>query len=199
MIYSISGTIAHQLDNKLVITNPHTQLSFELSCPQAKTFALQQSVTLLTYLHWSQEQGPSLYGFVQPQDKELFLLLISCSGIGPKLAITALEQISTSDFLNFIAQENKVAISGVKGLGAKKAEQLILQLKDKVVKILQQYPASSTQATSTWLDLQQTLTSLHYSPAEIKQTTAMLKEQTVDQNVPFELLLRKALLLLAKK
>lgn len=199
MIYSISGVISHIFDTKVIIQNQQSSLGFEVICPQTKTFTLQDTVTLYTHLHWSPEQGPSLYGFIQRIEKEVFLLLIGCSGIGPKLAITVLENISASDLLNVIHQENVASISSIKGIGTKKAEQLILQLKDKAPKIMQQHPTTAIPAISTWIDLQQTLTSLNYSPLEIKQTTSILKEQTIGQTVTFELLLRKALLLLAKK
>lgn len=198
MIYSISGLLTHQQDNKIVIQQPG--ISFELICPQAKTLSLQQNITLHVYLHWSAEQGPSLYGFVQPIDKELFLMIIGCSGIGPKLGITILENINATDFLTIICQENSTGLSAIKGVGAKKAEQLILHLKDKALKMVQQNPtATNNTVVAAWVDLQQTLSSLNYSPAEIKQTTSILKDQVAGQAVPFDLLLRKALTLLAKK
>jgi len=198
MIYTISGLITHQHDNKVVVQQ--AGIGFELTCPQAKSLIPQQSVTLYTYLHWSAEQGPSLYGFLQPLDKDLFLMIIGCSGIGPKLGITILDSVSSSDFLTIICQENISGMSAIKGVGTKKAEQLILQLKDKAMKMVQHHPiASSNTIVAAWVDLQQTLTSLNYSPTEIKQTTSILKDQVAGQAVPFDLLLRKALTLLAKK
>jgi len=198
MFHTLSGVLTHQQDNKIVIT--HGAVGFEIFCPQAKSLALQQNITLFIYMHWNAEQGPSLFGFQQAVEKDLFLMIISCSGIGPKLALTILESTAPSDFLQIICEENIKALSSIKGVGAKKAEQLIVQLKDKAHKLINEHPiAQNNTVIGAWVDLQQTLNSLNYSPTEIKQTTAILKQQTAGQSVPFDLLLRKALTLLAKK
>lgn len=198
MFHSISGLLIHQQDSKVVIAQGG--IGFEIFCPQAKVLPLQQDTTLFIYMHWNAEQGPSLFGFQQLIEKDLFLMIIGCSGIGPKLALTILEAIAPNDFLQIVCQENASALSAIKGVGAKKAEQLILQLKDKAHKLAGQHPAiQNNTIIAAWVDLQQTLSSLNYTPAEIKQTTTILKEQTAGQSVPFDLLLRKALTLLAKK
>lgn len=198
MFHTISGLLTHQQDNKVVIVQ--SGIGFEIFCPQAKLLPHQQTITLFIYMHWNTEQGPSLFGFQQAIEKDLFLMIINCSGIGPKLALTILESISPNDFLQIICQENVNALSAIKGVGAKKAEQLILQLKDKAHRLILQHPTTQNNSVvAAWVDLQQTLNSLNYTPTEIKQTTTILKEQTAGQSVPFDLLLRKALTLLAKK
>lgn len=198
MFHTISGLLTHQQDNKVVIVN--SGIGFEIFCPQAKVLPLEQNVTLFIYMHWNAEQGPSLFGFQEALQKDLFLMIINCSGVGPKLALTILESLAPSDFLEIICQENVNALSAIKGVGAKKAEQLVLQLKDKAHKLVGQHPTTQNNTIiAAWVDLQQTLTSLNYTPIEIKQTTSILKEQTAGQSVPFDLLLRKALTILAKK
>lgn len=198
MFHSLSGLVTHQQDNKVVISV--AGIGFEIFSPQAKLLSLQQTTTLFVYMHWNPEQGPSLFGFQQLIEKDLFLMIISCSGIGPKLALTILESVSPVDFVHIVCQENSKALSAIKGVGAKKAEQIIMQLKDKAHKLAGQLPATQEpSAIGAWVDLQQTLISLNYTPTEIKQTISMLKEQTAGQSVPFDALLRKALTLLAKK
>lgn len=198
MIYTISGIITHISDQKVVVAQ--SGIGFELTCANPAQFSINQSVTLYTYLHWSQELGPSLFGFVQSIEKELFILIISCSGIGPKLGITILANTTPEALLTMICQENTASLSAIKGLGSKKAEQLVISLKDKASKMLGKIPTANLGAdVNAWLDLTQTLTSLNYSNQEIKLATQELKNQIPGQTLPFDLLLRKALTLLAKK
>jgi Holliday junction DNA helicase RuvA len=198
MIYSITGIISDLKENKVILQ--YSDLSFELLCPQAQSLTKGQKTTLYTYLHWNQEQGPSLFGFQQVLDKDVFLMIIDCSGIGPKLGLTILDALSSQDFLQIIAQEDSKALSNIKGLGSKKAEQLILHLKSKVGKIILTHPITeNNKVIAAWSDLQQTLNSLNYSSVEIKQVTNSLKQELQSKEVAFDLLLRKALSLLAKK
>ena len=151
-------------------------------------------------MHWNQEQGPTLFGFLQPLDKEVFLLIISCSGIGPKLGLSILEQIDSIQFLNLVTQENIVQLSTLKNIGAKKAEQLCLTLRTKASKILLSNPQLSSKIhASIWRDLQESLTFLNYSPIEIKNTVNLLRQEAKEPDQSFDLLLRKSLQLLSKK
>lgn len=198
MIYSVTGTILNFKENKVILQ--YSDLCFELFCPHAQSLTQGQKITLYTYLHWNQEQGPSLFGFQQLLDKDVFLMIIDCSGIGPKLGLTILEAVSAQDFLQIITQEDSKALSAIKGLGNKKAEQLILHLKGKISKIILGHPMTeNNKIIAAWSDLQQTLNSLNYSPVEIKQVTNSLKQEFQSKEIPFDLLLRKALSLLAKK
>ena len=198
MISYISGTITQIYDTKIVVIQGG--IGFEISCPTARQQTINSTIKLHTYLHWSQENGPSLYGFEQQLQKDLFLLIIDCQGIGPKLGISILEQTDSSNLISMIAQENTQALNKIKGLGAKKAEVLCMHLKDKAPKLLTQHPIlTSTTTLGVWNDLHETLVSLNYSAPEIRQATSMVKETLAGQNVPFDLLLRKALTVLAKK
>ena len=198
MIASIFGTITHIQETK--ITVQQSGIGFDILCPTAQQLTLNQSINLFIHMHWSAENGPSLFGFTTALQKDLFLLIIDCQGIGPKLGVSILEQVEPDQLLHFVAQENTAALNKIKGLGAKKVELLCLHLKDKASKIIKMHPAiTANSALGDWHDLAQTLTSLNYSTSEIKQVTSIIKEETVGQTVPFDLLLRKALTILAKK
>lgn len=198
MIGSIIGIISSIQENKLLISQ--SGIGFEIFCPEAKNLTIKDEVSLHIYFHWSQENGPSLFGFTQPLSKDVFLLIISCPGIGPKLGISILEQTSASNFLQMVSEENISGLSSLKGLGAKKAEQLCVQLREKAPKLLKTHPHLATQTSlGAWGDLQDTLSSLSYSPTEIKQTMSALKENISGETPTFDILLRKALMILAKK
>ncbi len=90
-----------------------------------------EPVKVFTYLNVKEDEM-SLYGFLKLEEKDLFLKLISVSGIGPKMALGILSEISISGLLNAIASEDLKRLCKIKGLGKKTAERLILELKDKV-------------------------------------------------------------------
>jgi len=198
MIGSIFGTIINIQENKILLQQ--AGIGFEVFCPEAKGLSLKQEITLHIYFHWSQENGPSLFGFTQPLQKDVFILIISCPGIGPKLGISILEQTNASNFLQMVSEENMSGLSSLKGLGAKKAEQLCVHLREKAPKLLKVHPHLATQTSlGAWGDLQDTLSSLNYSSPEIKQTVSILRDSFSEGAPTFDVLLRKALTILAKK
>ena len=90
-------------------------------------------VKLLTYHHVVEREGTQqLFGFVTPEEREMFLLLISISGIGPRLAINILSSTSISALRNAIASGDTRTLSALRGIGKKTAERLVVELKDKL-------------------------------------------------------------------
>lgn len=90
-----------------------------------------EEVKIYTYLH-VREDEMSLYGFVSPEEKKLFLQLISVSGVGSKTAIQILSCERMSAIINSIINEDVSVIAGCKGIGRKTAERIIVELKDKI-------------------------------------------------------------------
>ena len=86
---------------------------------------------LYTYLQ-VKEDGVTLFGFESVKEKELFLKLISVSGVGPKLGISILAALSADDFALAIATADVKRLSAVKGLGKKTAEKIVLELHGKI-------------------------------------------------------------------
>ena len=84
-----------------------------------------------TYLQ-VREDGVSLFGFSSLEEKEMFLKLISVSGVGPKMGIGVLSSMSAADIATSIATGDVKRLSAVKGLGKKTAERIILELREKV-------------------------------------------------------------------
>ena len=92
---------------------------------------IDEEVKIYTYLH-VREDEMSLYGFVSPEEKRLFMQLISVSGVGSKTAIQILSAERMSAIINSIINEDVSVIANCKGIGKKTAERIILELKDKI-------------------------------------------------------------------
>ena len=88
---------------------------------------------VFTYLH-VKEDAHTLYGFYSPDEKSLFVKLISISGVGPSTAILMLSSMGVAEIQESIASENVAIIKKVKGIGTKTAERIVLELKDKIRK-----------------------------------------------------------------
>ena len=86
---------------------------------------------LYTYLQ-VKEDGVTLFGFESVKEKELFLKLITVSGVGPKLGIAVLAALSADEFATAIATADVKRLSAVKGLGKKTAEKIVLELHGKI-------------------------------------------------------------------
>lgn len=92
-----------------------------------------ESVMLYTQLI-VREDAHTLYGFISILEREIFKLLVSVSGIGPSIARTMLSSLTTEEVQKALATENVAVIQSVKGIGAKTAQKVIIELKDKIVK-----------------------------------------------------------------
>lgn len=93
--------------------------------------ALDEDVKIYTYMVVKEDEL-TLYGFVSPEEKRLFLQLISVSGVGPKTAIQILSAERMNELVSSIVNEDVKVIGAIKGIGKKTAERIVLELKDKI-------------------------------------------------------------------
>lgn len=198
MISHINGTVKSVNGNQVCVdVGP---LTLELQMPHGATVQVGSQATAHVYMHWNQEQGPSLYGFASDLDKTVFLMIISCSGIGPKLGVAVLSAMSAKDFLGAIQTGNDKAFSAISGIGAKKAEQLVMQLRDKVAKLIKSgVELDEAGQAGHWHTVSQALASLNYTRAEIAHTMKYLSQTYSGTPLTFDQLMRHALSYLAKK
>ena len=93
-----------------------------------------QPIVLHIHTH-VREDAISLYGFNTEEEREVFQLMISVSGIGPKLAVNVLSGITAGEWVRAVAMEDLKRLTAIPGVGRKTAERMILELKDKAVKL----------------------------------------------------------------
>ena len=132
MIYSITGLLRQVAPTYCVIEA--CGVGYQCS---ASTYTLSslpgrgQEVTLLTHL-WVMEDGMELFGFSTEQEKHCFRLLIGVSGVGPRVALAILSDAAPDRLMLSIAAGDAKALTRAQGVGAKLAQRIILELRDKV-------------------------------------------------------------------
>ncbi|MDP3889412.1 MAG: Holliday junction branch migration protein RuvA [bacterium] len=197
MINYICGTIKERCNKHITLEVGPIGLAIQV--PDSSLFVIGDQVVLQLHLHWNAEQGPSLYGFRTVLDRTVFILITSCSGVGPKITLAILEQLGTQGFLQAIQMNDEQMLSKVSGIGIKRAEQIIVQLKDKVNNLLTLNPVMGDDGKiEQWHTLTQALQSLNYSRTEITRTMNHLKTAKQEQQT-FDQLMRQALSFLSKQ
>ena len=134
MITHIKGKLVEKTPTEVVIDCNGVGYHINISLHTFSLLPNSESLMLYTFLQ-VKEDSHTLYGFVEKQERELFKLLISVSGIGANIARTMLSSLSPSHIIQAIASNDVGTIQSIKGIGAKTAQRVILDLKDKVLKI----------------------------------------------------------------
>ena len=116
----------------------------------------------------------SLCGFLHKEDRDIFNILTSVSGVGSKMALTLLDEFESSELIGFVIDGNYKEITRAKGVGPKLAQKIILELKDKLMNYQTKEPIKITSITPAKVDnqavedAQMVLVSLGYERAEIQ-------------------------------
>ncbi|MBQ8492504.1 MAG: Holliday junction branch migration protein RuvA [Acidaminococcaceae bacterium] len=132
MIGSIKGTVAYQAaEYCLVETAGGVGYRIFMPISQLRTLSVGQSVRVLTYTA-VREDAIQLYGFMTQQYYDLFTLLLSVSGVGPKGALGILGAAKPEDFYLAVQSSDLKMLTKLPGIGKKTAERMVLELKDKI-------------------------------------------------------------------
>ncbi|TWH48882.1 Holliday junction branch migration protein RuvA [Sporomusa sp. KB1] len=163
--------------------------------------AIGQTATLFTYLN-VREDALTLHGFYTQEEYDLFLSLISVSGIGPKVAAGILSTITPQNFCSAISANNAAILTKLPGIGKKTAERIILELKDKVgisteldASVSGQMAADVTLSGDIRQEAIQALIALGYNHAEITPVIKKIYQQegTAHTEISLEQLIRLTL------
>jgi Holliday junction DNA helicase RuvA len=132
MIACLKGELFHKTPEKVIVMVNGVGYEVFLSAASLERLPpLGEEVFLHVYTY-VREDTLSLFGFLDADEKEMFLLLIGVSGVGPKLALGILSGISPIDLARSIATKDVIRLTGLSGVGKKTAARLCLDLKDKV-------------------------------------------------------------------
>ena len=131
MIGYIKGKLLNVADSTVILEN--NGVGYEITCSRQALEKIAQANGGEVYTYMAvRDDGIFLYGFINLEEKNMFLKLISVSGVGPKMGITILSNMSISDLAIKIATSDIKGLSAVKGLGKKTAERIIVELREKV-------------------------------------------------------------------
>ncbi len=133
MITQIRGRLVEKNPTFVVVDCSGVGYLLHISLQTFSALPEDENVKLYTHLS-IREDAHTLYGFFTKQEREVFKLLISVSGVGPSIARTMLSSMSTEEIQKAIASDNVALIQSVKGIGAKTAQRVIVDLKDKILK-----------------------------------------------------------------
>lgn len=132
MIEHVRGILQYKSPAFIVIETGG--IGYKISLPFSSYELLPakgDEIKINTYLH-CREDGLSLYGFLNQEERDFFLLLISISKIGPKSALRMLSSLSPSEFKKAIKRGDLNTLTDIPGIGKKTAQRLILELKEKI-------------------------------------------------------------------
>ena len=131
MIGFVEGIIEYIDVDKIVVNNNGVGYNVFMPASQIDTLNVDETVRVFTYLN-VREDAMQLFGFLTRDDLEVFKLLITVNGIGPKGGLAVLSSITTDDLRVAVISEDAKAISKAPGIGAKTAQKVIIELKDKL-------------------------------------------------------------------
>src|SRR3989442_4518621 len=132
MIAHLSGTLLSKQATSVILDV--AGVGYEITIPLSTFYELEDAgskVQLRIYTH-VREDALQLYGFKTARERELFMRLISVSGIGPKLGITLLSGMSADEMIASIRTNNLARLTLIPGIGRKTAERLVIELRDKI-------------------------------------------------------------------
>lgn len=157
-----------------------------------------QMAEITVYTH-VREDAIQLFGFSGETEKSVFLALIGVSGVGPKLALTLLSGLPAAELAQTIVRGDAARLTMVPGVGKKTAERLIVELRDKLGKLVSVDPTQAPTPEGLPLadELASALGNLGYKPKQVAAVIEKIAEQA-DHTTPLAVLIRLALKELAK-
>lgn len=142
MIAFVNGNFVTKLPSQVIVDVNGVGYDLQISLNTYSAIANKESGKLFTYLHIT-ENAHTLYGFNDVEEKELFLQLISVSGVGASTARMMLSGLKPEEIIRCITNSNTKQLESIKGIGKKTAERIVLELKDKLNRLQTNLPQST--------------------------------------------------------
>jgi len=189
MISSLTGQVKHQTTNTLVIDISGVGILVNVPARISAVIKSGSMIELHTHLI-VREDALTLYGFDEITDRNFFELLLSVTGIGPKVAQAILNINEAAIIAIAIKKSDLKVLEAIPGLGKKGAQRLVLELKDKVDNYFKDGVSSSTDIKD---QVENALQGLGYSAKESKEITLQIKDQIQDPALDLAKLIKIAL------
>lgn len=139
MIAFLSGTLIYRDIEKSLIILETGGVGYEVYMPmpnfEKNSAYVSEGMVLSLFIHtYVREDRITLYGFDTRLQREIFSLLLDVKDVGPKLAVTILSSINAGNLINILTTQDISALCAIKGIGQSKAERIIMELKNKILK-----------------------------------------------------------------
>ena len=189
----ISGKVTEKTPAYVVIDNHGIGYFINITLNTFTAIGEKEEVKLYTHTQIL-EDAHNLFGFYSQKERDLFELLISVSGVGCNTARLILSSLTVSELSNAIANDDAKTIQGVKGIGAKTAQRIVIDLKDKLKKIDVQTEIFSAPNNTIRTEALSALTILGFNKTAIEKALDKILKQNPDASV--EALIKEALKIL---
>ena len=192
MIVSIRGKLTRKMPEEIIIeTGGLGYVCFISNNTYDNLPKPGEEVSLLTYFHVT-ENNQQLFAFSEITERELFMMLIGVSGIGPKTAIALLSAVSPDEFKRRLIASEVGMLTALPGIGPKTARRIIVELKDKFVKLSKdELPKEELDVTPQVSDAYDALLALGFQMKDIKNAISKASNQSEKLNA--EELIKEAL------
>jgi holliday junction DNA helicase RuvA len=171
VIAQLSGTLAHKTPGEVVVDVGG--VGYQIYIPLNVFYAMPEiggPVNLFIHTHL-REDALQLFGFKEAADKQIFMLLNSVSGIGPKLAVNILSGISADELAQAIREGDQARLVSIPGVGKKLGERMVVELRDKLAALRTQptEKAGFDKGSQLMQDAVSALVNLGYRQAEVEK------------------------------
>ena len=199
MIASLSGTVAAVRDQTCIVDVSGVGYLVHITSEHKRTLSVGERNVFFTSLV-VREDSMTLFGFESPESTEIFEVLLSVSGVGPRSALAILSELSPAEILTAVVDENDAAFKKVSGIGPKTAKLIIVQLAGKISSLAHSSHASASPHPSTEAEtvVLNALVGLGWNEKIAQEALQTLSSTSVDRTAS-SVLLKEALALLAGK
>jgi Holliday junction DNA helicase RuvA len=193
MIAHLRGTVLEKHPNQVVVDVGG--VGYDVTIPVSAFSSLPDKGSVVQlFIHTQvREDVLALYGFVSARDKALFEKLITVSGIGPKLAITALSGLSSEDLASAIRSGSLEQLVRIPGVGKKTAERMVLELRDKLDLIGTAAQASAPKSAFNATEEDVISALMNFGATRAAGEAALTKARSATESNGFDELFRRAL------
>jgi Holliday junction DNA helicase RuvA len=184
MIAHLQGKLVEKTPTQVVIDCGGVGYHVNISLHTYSLLPSTDFIKLYTHLQ-IKEDAHTLFGFVEKSEREIFKMLLSVSGIGASIARTMLSSLDPKQITNAIASGDVVTIQSIKGIGSKTAQRVILDLKDKVLKLYDIDEVSMSQSNTNRDEALSALEVLGFVRKASERVVEKIIKETPDGSVEY--------------
>ena len=190
MITHLSGRLVEKNPTNVVIDCNGVGYFIHISLHTFSLLPEEEALRLYTHLQ-VKEDSQTLFGFMEKMERDIFRLLLSVSGIGASTARTMLSSLHPDQIKQAIATNDVATIQGIKGIGAKTAQRVILDLKDKILKVFDGDLISAVQSNTSKEEALSALETLGFARKQAEKVCSSILKN--EPNASVETLIKEAL------